>query len=79
MSDRFSIRQSNLKDTQVLGNDQWWTLTTDQEVKKSPRFAFLIISATAHLAHLQSHTSLSHSPSFAKESNFANAQNIILR
>ncbi len=30
---------------------------TVDEKEKAPRFAFLIISAIAHLAHLQSHTS----------------------
>jgi len=32
------------------------TMTVDEK-EKSPRFAFLIISACAHLAHLQSRTS----------------------
>lgn len=37
-----------------------WTHTDiadEQENKKTDRFAFLIISASAHLAHLQGHTS----------------------
>jgi hypothetical protein len=35
-----------------------WTDTTDKEEKrKSPRFAFLKISAYAHCTHLQSRTS----------------------
>ncbi len=38
---------------------KWLSIrTTEKEEKrKSPRFAFLKISANAHLAHLQSHTS----------------------
>jgi len=46
--------------------------TTDQNGKiKSPRFTFLIISASAHLAHLQSRTNQPHHQSFTKEPNFA--------
>jgi hypothetical protein len=47
------------------------TLTVDKK-EKSPRFAFLIIFANAHLAHLQvaqAHTQ----PKPAKEPNLANS------
>lgn len=72
MTDRFSIGYSNQTETQVLCSNQRWTLTTgrdtdrlhygtqttDQDKKiKSPRFAFLKIFASAHLAHLQCRTS----------------------
>ena len=67
MTDRYGIGQSNLKDTQFLGNNKWWTLTTDQKEKiKSPRFAFLKISASAFGTFAIPHKPL-HDPSFAKE------------
>jgi len=50
---------------------------TKDKKEKSHRFAFLKISANTHLAHLQSHTSQLASQSFAKESNFGNAQTFV--
>lgn len=52
------------------------TMTKDKK-EKSHRFAFLKISANTHLAHSQSHTSQLASQSFAKESNFGNAQTFV--
>lgn len=49
------------------------TMTVDEK-EKSLRFAFLIISANPHLAHLQSHTYQPHNQNFAKEPNFAHTQ-----
>lgn len=46
MTDRFSIEQLNRTGT-----------STTEEKERSPRFAFLKISASTHLAHLQSRTS----------------------
>jgi hypothetical protein len=73
MADQFFIGHSNQTSTQVLRNNLRWTLTagqfsTDQQIycnqttdrkekRKSPRFAFLKISASAHCTHLQSRTS----------------------
>lgn len=52
-------------------------ITDGQENKKADRCAFLIISATTHLTHLQSRTNQPHRPSFAKEPNFACPLNLL--
>lgn len=68
MTDTDSIEQFSTAHQQC---SDW---TTDQKEKiKIPRFAFLIISASAHFAHLQSRTNQPHHQSFTKEPNFASA------
>ena len=57
-NDRHIVTQTDCKD-ELTGLDQQYnrTKTIDKEEKrKSPHFAFLKISTTAHLAHLQSRT-----------------------
>jgi len=69
MTDRFSLGQFTVDENDTAPNQHWWTLTTGQvssngqlycirtvttdQKEKSPRFAFLKISATAHCTHLQ--------------------------
>ena len=51
------------------------TKTIDKEEKrKSPRFAFLKIPATAHLAHLQRHTSQPTTQALQKSQILPNAR-----
>ena len=73
MTDRFSLGQFTVDENDTAPNQHWWTLTTGQvssngqlycirtvttdQKEKSPRFAFLKISATAHCTHLQSRAS----------------------
>jgi hypothetical protein len=52
MADKVFIRQCG------AAHQLYSYMMTDQrEKRKNPRFAFLKISASAHLTHLQSHTS----------------------
>jgi hypothetical protein len=87
MTNPFSIGHSTRTSTKVLCNKLWWTLTagqfsidqqqygnrtTDRKEKiKTPRFAFLKISACPLVAHLQSRTSQLSYQSFVKELQFA--------
>ena len=64
MADKVPIRQFGAEHQLYVAQ------TTDQkEKKKSSRLAFLIISGSAHLAHLQSRRSQPANQNFAKEPN----------